>query len=81
MTNVYVLTNETDGNSVIGVYSTMKKAINALFNAAETLEVVSSCMEPVGVRFVFLAGTVPVRYYIEEVELDETLFLQKSDLY
>jgi len=81
MTNVYVLTNETDGNSVIGVYSTMKKAINALFNAAETLEVVSSCMESVGVRFVFLAGTVPVRYYIEEVELDETLFLQKSDLY
>ena len=80
MTNVYVLTNETDGNSVIGVYSTMKNAINALFNAAETLEVVGSFMEPVGVRFMCLAGTTPVNYYIEEVELDETLFL-KSDLY
>ena len=80
MTNVYVLTNETDNNSVIGVYSSMKNAINALFNAAETLEVVGSLMEPVGVRFAFLAGTNPVNYYIEKVELDDILFL-KSDIY
>ncbi len=77
-TTVYVLTNETNDNAVLGVYSTMKKAINALFNSAETMEVVSSCMEPVGVRFIFLCGNVPVRYYIEEVELDDKLFLQED---
>lgn len=78
MQNVYVLTNETNENTVLGVYSTMKKAINALFNSAEAMEVVSSCMEPVGVRFTFRCGNVPVHYYIEEVELDDKLFLQED---
>ena len=79
MKHVYVLTEENDNNNaVIGVYSTMQKAVNALFNYAVGMVVASSWMEPVGTRFNLQNGDTSAHFYIEEIEMDNTMFLLEN---
>jgi hypothetical protein len=75
MTKVYVLTNESDGNSLIGVYSTVTNAVNAMLEVMTGMSVHSVVPEEIGTRYIFNADDILVKMYIEEGCLDDPLFL------
>lgn len=75
MTKVYVLTNETNENSLIGVYSTMTNAVNAMLGVVAGMSVHSIVPEEIGTRYIFNTDEFLMKMYIEEGRLDDPLFL------
>lgn len=75
---VYVLTEETNSNNLMGVYSTMEKATVALWHICEGCEPNGVEVENVGVRFrcVNVSSKEEYSFYIERIGLDDAMFLK-----
>ena len=75
MAKVYVLTNETEQNILMGVFSTPTKAFIAMLNLRRGMTVHSIEPEEIGTRYIFNTDSTLVKMYIEECELDGPAFL------
>lgn len=83
MSKVYVLTNETNENMVIGVYTTMTNATNAMLTYAHGWTIVDVEPQEIGTRYTFYRDDCcPMTLYIERCTLNDSVYLPaKSSLY
>lgn len=84
MQKVYVLTNETDNNVLLGVYSSMGIAINSMLSYMADARVRKVEPEEIGTRYHFLLDdgedTAEMVCYIEECLLDDPVYMQMNHL-
>lgn len=82
MQKVYVLTNETDDNALLGVYSTINKACNSMLSYMVDARVRKIEEEEIGTRYHFLLddgeNTAEVVCYIEECDLDDPVYMEMN---
>lgn len=72
MAKVYVLTNESNDNMVLGVYSSMTNATNAMLTYARGWTIANVEAQLVGSRYTFKQeDCLPMRLYIERCTLDD----------
>lgn len=75
-TKVYVLTNETNENMVIGVYSTMTNATNAMLTYASGWTIINVEPQEIGTRYTFYRDDCcPMTLYIERCTLNDNVYL------
>jgi len=72
MAKVYVLTNEFNDNMVLGVYSSMTNATNAMLTYAHGWTIVDIEPQENGTRYTFYCDDCcPMKLYIERCALDD----------
>lgn len=76
MSKVYVLTNETNENMVIGVYSTMTNATNAMLTYAHGWAIIDVEPQKIGTQYTFYRDDCcPMKLYIERCVVDDDVYL------
>lgn len=84
MQKMYVLTNETDNNVLLGVYSSESKAFNSMLSYMADARVRNIDEEEVGTRYHFLLDdgedTAEVVCYIEECDLDDPVYMEMNKM-
>lgn len=82
MKKVYVLTNETNENCLLGVYSTMALAINSMLAYATDCMIGRIDIEEIGTWYHFNWGdeSPEMVCYIEECDLDDPVYMQMNKM-
>lgn len=77
-----MLTNETNGNALLGVYSTINKACNSMLAYMADARIGKIESEEVGARYHFLLddgkNTEEVVCYIEKCDLDDPMYMEMN---
>ena len=79
-----MLTNETDNNALLGVYSSVGIAINSMLSYMTDARIGKIDPEEIGTRYHFLldddSDRVELVCYIEECLLDDPIYMQMNKL-